>query len=64
MLYLISSITSLAVIAVDLVAMTHALSGSLARRLTIAAVGGSWVGLAMGLGASGRLAFSPGFLRQ
>lgn len=59
LLDLISTITTMAVIAVDLVAVTQVLSGSFARRLAIAAVGGSWVGLAMFLGASGRLAFSP-----
>jgi hypothetical protein len=56
---LASSIITMAVIAVDLVAMTLVLSGSFTRRLVIAAVGGGWVGLAMFLGASGRLAFSP-----
>jgi hypothetical protein len=55
---LIVSIVPMAVIAVDLVAITQALSGSFARRLAIAAVGGGWVGLAMFLGASGLLAFS------
>ncbi len=56
---LASSIVTMAVIAVDLVAVTQALSGSFARRLVIAAVSGGWVGLAVFLGASGRLAFSP-----
>ena len=56
---LAGSIVTMAVIAVDLVAVTQALSGSFARRLVIAAVGGGWVGLAVFLGASGRLAFSP-----
>lgn len=58
---LANSILTLAVIAVDLVALTQALSGSLTRRLTIAAVGGGWVGLSMILGASGRLAYAPNF---
>jgi hypothetical protein len=53
------SIVTMAVIAVDLVAVTLALSGSFTRRLVISAVGGGWVGLAVILGASGRLAFSP-----
>ena len=61
MLDLIGSIVSVAVIAVDLVAVTQALTGSLTRRLAIAAVGGGWAGLAMYLGASGRLAYSPNF---
>ncbi len=56
---LITSIVPMAVFAVDLVALTLALSGSFARRLAIAAVGGGWVGLAMYLSVSGRLAFSP-----
>jgi hypothetical protein len=56
---LVAAIAPMAVIAVDLVALTHALSASFARRLALAAVGGSWVGLAMYLSASGRLANSP-----
>jgi hypothetical protein len=56
---LAGSIVTMAVIAVDLVAVTQTLSGSFARRLVIAAVGGGWVGLAVFLGATGRLAFSP-----
>jgi hypothetical protein len=56
---LVGSIVTIAVIAVDLVAMTQALSSLFPRRLVIAAVGGGWVGLAVFLGASGRLAFSP-----
>ena len=56
---LAGSIVTMAVIAVDLVAVTQALSGTFARRLVIAAVGGGWVGLAVFLGATGRLAFSP-----
>jgi len=59
LLDLTESIVTMAVIAVNLVALTQALSGSFARRLLIAAVGGGWVGLALFLGASGRLAFSP-----
>jgi hypothetical protein len=59
LLDLIGSIVTLAVIAVDLVALAQALSRSFARRVAIAAVVGGWVGLAMYLGASGRLAFSP-----
>jgi len=56
---LAGSIVTMAVIAVDLVAVTQALSGSFARRLVIAAVGGGWLGLAVFFAASGRLAFSP-----
>ena len=61
LLDLVGSVVTMAVIAVDLVAVTQALSGSFARRLVIAAVAGGWVGLAVFLGASGRLAFSPNF---
>jgi len=42
---LAGSIVTMAVIAVDLVAVTQVLSSSFARRLVIAAVGGGWVGL-------------------
>jgi hypothetical protein len=59
LLDLAGSIVTMAVIAVDLVAVTQALSNSFSRRLTIAAIGGGWVGLAVFLGASGRFAFSP-----
>jgi hypothetical protein len=55
-----SSITTMAVIAVDLVAFTLASSSLLTQRLTLVAIGGGWVGLAVFLGASGRLVFSPG----
>lgn len=56
---IINWIVPMAVIAVDLVAVTQALSGSFGRRLIVASVGGSWVGLAMYFAVSGRLAFSP-----
>ncbi|HTB97540.1 MAG TPA: hypothetical protein VK716_11065 [Terracidiphilus sp.] len=59
-LHLADAIITLAIIAVDLMAITLALSGSLTRRLALAAVGGAWVGLALYLGASGKLAFTPG----
>jgi hypothetical protein len=55
---LVLSIVTMAVIAVDLVAVTESLSRSLARRLAIAAAGGSWVGVAVFLAATGQLAFS------
>jgi hypothetical protein len=58
---LANSILTMAVIVIDLVAITQAFSGSLTRRLTIAAVGGGWVGLSVILGASGRLAYAPNF---
>jgi hypothetical protein len=59
MLNLIEVITAIAAIAINLVALTHALSGSLTRRLTLAAIAGGWVGLAIGLGDTGRFVFSP-----
>lgn len=54
-----NSVVTMAAIAIDLAAMTLVLSGSLTRRLTIAAIGGGWVGLAVFLGASGQLAYAP-----
>lgn len=55
---LTGSITTMAVVAVDLAAFTQALTSSFTRRLVIAAFAGGWVGLAVFLGASGQLAFS------
>lgn len=60
MLKLIEAITIAAVIAVDLVAVTHALSRSPGRRLLIAGLAGGWTGLAAALGAAGLLAFDSG----
>jgi hypothetical protein len=60
MLDLIGSIVGMSTIGIDLVAFTHALPGTLARRLAVAAVAGGWVGLASALAAAGKLAFSPG----
>jgi hypothetical protein len=59
MLNLIEAITAIAAIAINLVAMTHVLSNSLSRRLTLAAIVGGWAGLAIGLAAAGRFVFSP-----
>lgn len=59
MLNLIEVVTAIAAIAINIVAVTHALSGSLTRRLTLAAIAGGWAGLAIGLGDAGRFAFSP-----
>jgi hypothetical protein len=56
---LANSMLTMAVIAIDLVAVTQALTGSLTRRLTLAAIGGGWVGLAVFFGASGWLGFTP-----
>lgn len=55
---LVLSIVPMAVIAVDLVAVTESLSRSFGRRLAIAAAGGGWVGLAVFLAATGQLAFA------
>jgi hypothetical protein len=60
MLDLIGAIVGMMAIGINLVAFTHALPGTLARRLGLAAIAGAWVGLASGLGAAGKLAFSPG----
>ena len=59
MLDLIGAIAGMTAVAINLVAFTSVLPGSLARRLSLAAIGGAWVGLASGLGAAGKLAFSP-----
>jgi len=59
MLDLIGAIVGMAAIGINLVAFTQALTGTLGRRLGLAAIGGAWVGLASGLGAAGKLAFSP-----
>ena len=59
MLDLIGAIVGMSAVAINLVAFTHALPGTLARRLGLAAIAGAWVGLASGLGAAGKLAFSP-----
>lgn len=56
---LVSSVVTIAAIAINLVALAQALSRSLTRQLAMAAIGGGWVGLAMILGASGRLAYAP-----
>ncbi len=56
---LVNSVVTMAAIAIDLVAFTQALSRSLLDRLVIATIGGGWVGLAVILGATGRLAYAP-----
>ena len=58
MLNLVGSIVGMMAVAVNLVAVMSVLPGSLARRLSLAAIAGAWVGLATGLGAAGKLAFS------
>ena len=59
MLDLIGAVVGMSAVAINLVAFTHALGGTLVRRLGLAAIGGAWVGLASGLGAAGQLAFAP-----
>jgi hypothetical protein len=59
MLDLVGSILAMAAIAINLVAFTHVVSGSLSRRLLLASFAGVWVGLAVALGAAGKLVFSP-----
>jgi hypothetical protein len=56
---LVNSVVTMAAIAINLVAFTQALSRSLTRQLALAGIGGGWVGLAVILGASGRLAYAP-----
>lgn len=55
---LFGAVFVMAVIAVDLVAMTQALSDSPMYRLRTAAICGAWVGVAVLLGATGRLSFA------
>jgi hypothetical protein len=59
MLDLVGAIVGMSAVAINLVAVTHALPGTLGRRLGLAAIAGAWVGLASGLGGAGKLAFSP-----
>lgn len=59
MLDLIGSIVGMSAIGINLVAFTQALPGTPARRLTLAAIAGGWVGLATALASAGELAFSP-----
>jgi len=59
MLDLIGATVGMMAVAINLVAVTSVLPGSLVRRLSLAAIAGAWVGLATGLGAAGKLAFSP-----
>jgi hypothetical protein len=58
MLDLLGSIVGMVAIATNIVAIACVLPGSLARRLSLAAIAGAWVGLAAGLGAAGELVFS------
>jgi hypothetical protein len=55
---LIGAIVGMSAIAINLVVFVTALAGKLTQRITLAALGGAWVGLATALGAQGRLAFA------
>src|SRR5882724_849089 len=59
MLDLVGAIVGMMAIGINLVALTSVLPGPLTQRLRLAAIAGAWVGLATGLGAAGRLVFSP-----
>jgi hypothetical protein len=59
MLDLIGAIVGMSAVAINLVALTQALPGTSASRLGLGAIAGAWVGLASGLGAAGKLTFSP-----
>src|SRR3984893_10436831 len=59
MLDLVGAIVGMMAITMNLVALTSVLPGSLTHRLSLAAIAGAWVGLATGLGAAGKLVFSP-----
>src|SRR5215470_577263 len=59
MLDLIDAVVLMSSVLINLAAFTHYLAGTLARRLVLAGVTGAWLGLAVGLGGAGRLAFSP-----
>ena len=59
MLDLIGGVVGLSAIGIILVVFIPAVSGTLAQRIGLGALGAGWVGLASGLGVAGRLAFSP-----
>jgi hypothetical protein len=59
MLDLIGSIVGMSTIGIVLVAFMQALPGTPARRVTLAAIAGGWVGLASALATAGKLAFVP-----
>jgi hypothetical protein len=59
MLDLIDAMVLMSSVLINLAAFTYYLAETVARRLVFAGLTGAWVGLAMGLGAAGRLAFSP-----
>src|SRR5579862_4121355 len=58
MLDLIAAVVGMIAIGVNLVAFTHAVADTPARRIGLAAIAAAWVGLASGLGAAGALNFS------
>jgi len=59
MLDLLGAIVGMAAIAVNLTAILTVLPLMATQRLAFAAAAGSWVGLAIGLGAAGELTFTP-----
>src|SRR3979409_337109 len=59
MLDLVGAIVAMLAIGLTLGAFPRFLPGPLTQRLSLAAIAGAWVGLATGLGAAGRLVFSP-----
>jgi hypothetical protein len=58
MLDLIGSVAGLMAVGINLVAVTQFFPGTPARRLSLGALAGGWVGLASYLGATGRLTFA------
>lgn len=58
MLDLIDAVVLMSSVLVNLAAFTHYLAETLARRLVLAGLTGAWLGLAVGLGGAGKLAFS------
>ena len=58
MLDLMDAVILMSSVLVNLAAFTHYLAETLARRLVLAGLTGAWLGLAVGLGAAGKLAFS------
>src|SRR5690348_6604940 len=59
MLDLVDAVVLISSVLVNLAAFTHYLAETLARRLFLAGFTGAWLGLAVGLGGAGKLAFSP-----
>jgi hypothetical protein len=58
MLDLIDAVVLMSSVFINLAAFTHYLAETLTRRLILAGLTGAWLGLAVGLAAAGKLAFS------